>query len=325
MTDEWPTDGCRWLRPNHAVQLPLLCRTLTESEARNGNPYLTLSLTDRSGTIRGVIWNDAITPEEARESIGEVPCVVEVWARTEDYKGSVQLKISRISRSEDLVPYQFLPASEFDPDVMWGRLEQLLEKHVKTSPYELVLAEMFRVVGPRMQVSPAARNNHHAFSHGLLEHTLSMCELAVSIAEHYNKLHTALVRTPLLIAGVITHDIGKTVELDPVSREYTDNGELLGHIFVGVSIMRRAARAVDMRSDCELELAHLILSHHGRREWGSPVEPKTIEALILHQIDMLDSKVGMALSAFVAAGNRPWTEFIRPLGVRMRNRLATKE
>jgi 3'-5' exoribonuclease len=140
---------------------------------------------------------------------------------------------------------------------------------------------------PRFANSPAARGMHHAYIGGLLEHTLSMAAIATTLAQHYPH-----VNKDLLISGTLLHDMGKAIEYTmEESFEYSEDGRLVGHIVRAIVMVEKAAAELDFPENDLRHLIHLIASHHGTREWGSPVVPKTIEAILLHQLDLLDSRV----------------------------------
>jgi 3'-5' exoribonuclease len=157
--------------------------------------------------------------------------------------------------------------------------------------------------------APAAKGFHHNYIHGLLEHSVSVCHVASAIAEQYPD-----VNRDLLVSGAILHDIGKTIEFDYTTTiDYSDSGRLLGHIVLGEKIVADAiARLEAFPSELSLQLLHLILSHHGEKEYGSPIRPKTPEAFILNHADDIDAKANV-FQQKRAGNDDAWSEFNRPL------------
>jgi 3'-5' exoribonuclease len=263
---------------------PFLLQEVDNRTTRDGRPFLRLVLSDSSGQINGVFW--------------DVPTAVSSWARS----GLVALIEGRVARYRnapqiivaDMIPVpnpdmtDFLRSSGRSREEMIAELGQLVDtlsepwgniaRHILLDPAFL----------PRFADAPAARRMHHAYMGGLLAHTLSM----VTIARHLAGLYPG-VRRDLLIAGVLLHDMGKVYEYDTTTGiSVSEDGHLVGHILRGIVAVEQAAAALGSVSETDLrELIHLIASHHGTQEWGAPVTPKTLEAILLHQIDLLDSRV----------------------------------
>ena len=203
-------------------------------------------------------------------------------------------------------------ASEIDPDILWQRLIAMVEEVADPHLKQL----LFRVlsdpeVANRLRIAPAARGMHHAFRSGLLEHTLSMATTARALARHY-RLHEDMV-----VAGALLHDLGKIWELEiDSSIEYTDDGRLLGHLAIEVLYVDRTiAELPSFPAEHRRHLLHILLSHHGEYEFGSPRRPKTPEALLVHMADNLDSKMAGMLEAIGAGGaeDDAWSDFSRIL------------
>jgi 3'-5' exoribonuclease len=171
-------------------------------------------------------------------------------------------------------------------DEMWAELLARIES-VQDPALRKLLSAMVQQHGDRLRIWPAARRVHHAYRSGLLEHVLKIMEVSLFLADQYG------ARRDLLIAGALLHDIGKLQELSyETSTDYTIEGNLVGHIVIGVGMLRDAARAQgDVPEDLLIELQHLILSHHGELEFGSPVKPMTVEAFLLAAVDDLDAKL----------------------------------
>jgi len=239
--------------------------------------------------------------------------VVRVSCRAVSFKNVIQLSITDVARTEqmEVEPSDYLPLSKYDIGEMFSELLAIIETVESPHLKELLrnfmsdekTAELFRKV-------PAAKGLHHVYVGGLLEHTLSVTRLIDKTAGHYPG-----VDRDLLIAGAIIHDIGKTKELtcDGII-EYTDEGRLIGHIVIGLEMLNSQIASIKgFPPQLAVGLRHLVLSHHGMLEFGSPKRPKTIEAVILHQIDDLDAKVN-AFREFI--DNSPeddsdWTPYHR--------------
>ena len=170
--------------------------------------------------------------------------------------------------------------------------------------YEAAMAEH----GETLRLHPAAKAIHHACRGGLLEHVVSMAELALQVSTHYREVNRELV-----LIGVLFHDLGKIIEIGPMPiNEYTPPGRLVGHVVIGRDLLRDICREIDgFPSDVQLHLEHLILSHQGRKEFGSPVEPMTSEALVLSFVDDLDSKIAQLRDA---RDRGEGFQFLRPMG-----------
>jgi 3'-5' exoribonuclease len=198
-------------------------------------------------------------------------------------------------------PDEFLPASKRDRQEMMAELEKLISDMANVHLKKLLGAIVNDPdIRRRLLIAPAAKTMHHPYIGGLVEHVLSMCGLVVKVAEHYN----GKVNKDLLLAGAILHDIGKIYELTyQRSFDYTDEGKLLGHITLGVELIDSKLRLdKDFPRETAVLLKHMVLSHHGYLEFGSPKKPKTLEAMILYYIDDLDAKVA-AITALTAVNN----------------------
>ncbi|HEX3315800.1 MAG TPA: HD domain-containing protein [Gemmataceae bacterium] len=258
---------------------------------RQGNFYLQLELRDRTGSISARMWNATEFHFKSFEA-GEF---LRIKGKVQLYQGSLQILFTGFDRvSRDQVELgEFLPQSEKDPGRLFERLRTLLKME---NPHLRALVECFFLDEPLMAAlcqAPAGVRNHHAYLGGLLEHVVSMMEVADRILPLYPDLDR-----DLLLLGVFLHDIGKVRELSYQNVfGYTDEGQLLGHLNIGVEILDEKIRQVPELTgepfprELTLRLKHLILSHHGTHEHGSPRLPMTPEAVALHLIDNLDAKV----------------------------------
>jgi len=281
------------------------------AQKRNGDPYLTVTLTDKTGRIKGVVWDDA-QRIAAETGTGEV---VAVSGTVSAYRDALQLTIRDMRKvpQDSVDPSDFLPVSGRDMDRMFERLKGMTER--MQAPHWRALFKAFwedEALVKGFCAAPAAKKMHHAYVGGLLEHTLSMALLAQKIASHYKGIDQEL-----LLAGVILHDIGKIRELTAqVTIDYSDEGRLVSHIVLGLEILaEKLQRVKDFPVNQALLLKHLIISHHGSRAFGSPEPPKTVEAVLLNYIDEIDAKV-QGIREFIArepADGGSWTSFHRLL------------
>lgn len=277
---------------------------------RDGNPYLNVTVADRSGQIKAVVWDNA-TQIASATNAGDL---VRIQATAGEYRGMLQLVVKSMTTvpADELSPDDFLPASVRDVDKMFHRLRGLTET-ITSKPLH-ALMEAFWTDGDLVRLfkrAPAAKKMHHAFLGGLIEHTLSMSLLADKIAGHYSG-----VDRDLLIVGAVLHDIGKIRELAyDLNIDYTDEGRLLSHITIGLEIVDAKIKSLaGFPAELAALIKHMIVSHHGAREFGSPEPPKTIEAVLLNYIDEIDSRVN-AIREFMAADDpdAPWTSYHRLL------------
>lgn len=281
------------------------------SQKKDGNNYLTLVLGDKTGSIKGVLWDD-VDRLGARVSAGDF---VRARGTISEYRGELQFVIKDLNACppKDIDPSDFMPATRHDVAKMHEQLVQLT-----ASMKNLHLKKLFDAFWndqgfvESFTTAPAAKKMHHAFIGGLLEHTLSMAVLADKIAGHYRD-----VDRDLLIAGIILHDIGKVREFAyQTSIDYSDEGRLISHIVIAIQMVEdKIARLDNFPPETAMLIKHMIVSHHGEREFGSPEPPKTIEAVLLHFIDEMDSKVN-AIRDYVAAdtSDENWTGYHRLLG-----------
>ncbi len=296
---------------------PLLLREMARRTTKNNKPYLLGTLADKTGTIRAVFW--------------EVPAHVDAWVRpgvavlvtgkVTRYQEALQINISDLNPWLEPDMRLFLPVSYRPVEEMEADLQALMGS--LSAPWRALVEQVVLDpdLYPRIVAAPAARAMHHAYLGGLLEHTLSMARLAQVIAGHY-----PYVNLDLLLAGVLLHDVGKALAYEVESEfAYTTDGRLVGHIVRGITLVEMAAAELgDVPAEAVQELVHLIAAHHGTLEWGSPVVPKTLEAVLLHQIDLLDSRAQGFLDHFRQDnGNEEWssrpsamfrTELRRPAG-----------
>ena len=300
-------------REGQAVTSFFLVRAKEIRRRRNGEPFLSLSLGDRTGELPAVMWEGF---QEAAASLHDGD-VVKVQATVGSYQGERQLQVQRIrlaSEEDGVTLEDFLPRSPRDPalalDVLQAASRRMVDPHLRALLEDLWAdAEFVRAFSD----APAAKGLHHAYLGGLVEHTASVVALCEVMATHYEG-----VDRDLLVGSAILHDVGKLRELQwRGTFEYTDAGRLLGHITQGVLFVEERLRKFpDFPPPRRDQLLHNILSHHGELEWGSPKRPKTLEAVILHHVENLDGKVNQ-FQAFGREHRDPerpgWTTYIRLL------------
>ncbi len=286
----------------------------------NGSLYIHAVLADRTGQLVARMWN------ASREVFDSIPAsgLLHVTGRVESYKGKPQFIIDGVRGVDDasVDPSAFLPISDRDIEQMWNRLKEIL-RQVKNPDLLALIAkfmhdEKFVTAFKR---SPAARTNHHAYLGGLLEHTLSLLELSRVVLPRYPKVDADLVLT-----GIFLHDAGKTAELDHLtSFEYTNEGQLIGHIVLTAIWIAQKTREIELESGRQFPprllaaLQHIIVSHHGKYEFGSPKLPSTAEAVMVHYLDNLDAKLTMVFNAIDADPDdaSEWTKWVPALETRV--------
>jgi 3'-5' exoribonuclease len=292
-----------------AVRGSYLVKQKTVGTTRKGDLFISLTLADRTGEVDGKIWKDA-EQMSSRFQKGDV-CEVEGYAGS--YRGRIQITVSGIKAlKEETDPSIFLESAQVDPSEMMKSLRGIL-REVKNGHLRRLIE---RFLGDQRFVSlfksaPAAKSFHHNYLGGLLEHTLSVCQMSKLVAEHYPQLDR-----DLLLTATFLHDIGKIKELRlHPHMDYTDEGRLVGHLVLGTAMLdEKLGEIKGFPQEMAIRLKHLILSHHGQYEFGSPKVPKFLEAIALNLIDDLDAKIN-GLSRFMERDRQEgaWTEFNRLL------------
>ncbi len=292
-----------------AVRGSYLVKQKTVGTTRKGDLFISLTLADRTGEVDGKIWKDA----EQMSSRFQKGDVCEVVGNAGSYRGRIQITVSGIKAlKEEADPSIFLESAQVDPSEMMKSLRGIL-REVKNGHLRRLIE---RFLGDQRFVSlfksaPAAKSFHHNYLGGLLEHTLSVCQMSKLVAEHYPQLDR-----DLLLTATFLHDIGKIKELRlHPHMDYTDEGRLVGHLVLGTAMLdEKLGEIKGFPQEMAIRLKHLILSHHGQYEFGSPKVPKFLEAIALNLIDDLDAKIN-GLSRFMERDRQEgaWTEFNRLL------------
>jgi 3'-5' exoribonuclease len=274
------------------------------TSARTGKSWLQLELSDRTGRISGKMW-DHFEDASARFDRDDI---VKVQGQAKLYNDQIEMTVVQIlpAQESDYDLADFLPHTKEDVGKLYATLLEAIAG-VKNPFLKRLLSSVVEdpAVAPKLKRAPAAMTMHHAFIGGLLEHMVSLLGLMRGVADHYPELDR-----DLLIAGIVLHDIGKTEELSYARGfSYTSEGQLIGHIALGLGLVRRKIDAIpDFPRPLAVLIEHLILSHHGSREFGSPQLPQFREAVALHFLDDLDSKMA-AMRATIegSSGEGEWT------------------
>ena len=300
------------LREGDRLDDLFLVKSVRLSETKAGKDYLILTVVDRSGELSGPVWDNV----ETFQKVCVPGAFIQVTGIVQSYREKLQLKVDGIKEVDrnqvDLA--DFIAVSSKDLQQMAEEVQRLV-RSVKNPFLKKLLNHFFKAgdLWTKFQVAPAAKGIHHAYSGGLMEHSLSMARVAESLATHYEGVDRSL-----LLAGVLLHDIGKVDELvmDLGIVDYTDRGRLKGHLVIGSEMVAvAAARIPDFPQNLLEQVQHLILSHHGRQEFGSPTVPMTVEALLLSFIDDLDAKMNIleGLRRKMRGSQMQWTEYQRAL------------
>jgi len=272
-----------------------LCKQKTSLKSRSGKTYLSLKLQDKTGIVDAKVWelsNDIQSFEENE--------FIKVDGTIVSYNNDLQMKVAKIRRSEEgeYDPADYVPRTDKDLESLYNNLCAYISS-VKNSHIKRLLESIFledSVISARIKTHSAAKQMHHSYMGGLLEHTVNVADICEFLAEKYK-----FVDRDLLIAGALLHDVCKIIELSPFpTNDYTDDGQLLGHIVMGSELVgKHAANIERFPHQLETLIKHMVLSHHGIYEFGSPKLPKTVEAFLLHCADDLDAKIKMFEEAVV--------------------------
>jgi len=275
------------IKENDSVESFFLVEEKSSGITKTGNAYLKLKLVDRSGEIEGRIWT---LVENYAKSFGKDD-FVHVMGKAVSFQEHLQLNFTHIERvgEEEILFSDFFPMAEKNIDEMFRSLLEITQQ-IK-NPHLSQLLQLFwedESFIKLFKMAPASKWLHHNYLGGLLEHTLSIVQLVLKNASHYNGLNL-----DLLLTASILHDLGKVDELSyQRSFAYSDEGRLLGHILLGIERVEDKIRQLtDFPKDLSTLLKHLLLSHHGQYIWGSPKRPMTLEAVMLHYLDDMDAKI----------------------------------
>ena len=304
----------RNLKEGKSFQGFLLAQEAVYKVSTKGSEYLELKLSDASGDLKAFLW-DLRAIEGDMEAI-RADVFLRLKGAVTSYNGRLQLRLDKVRFAPDaeIADFSaFFPVSARPVPEMLAEMDGLIES-VKDPWIRRLLTDLFVEDGSlraAFALAPAAKSMHHAHLGGLLEHTLSVMGMAEGACAHYRDLNRDLV-----MAGVLLHDVGKTAELSyQRSFGYTDAGNLLGHIALEAQwINQTVGKIPAFPEELRLQILHIVLSHHGRLEFGSPVLPKTPEALLVHYLDDLDGKLEAMFRAMQdEASGGSWSPFSRAL------------
>lgn len=285
-----------------------LCKGKRSAETRNGKPYDNLILQDKTGTLDGKVWDpnsQGIADYDERDFI-------EVFGDVINYNGNLQLNIRQIRKAEEgeYNPADYMPTTDKSVDGMYEELtayiRQISNKYLRqVLEFYYIKDEAFI---KKFKAHSAAKTVHHGFSGGLLEHTLSVTRMCDYFATSYS-----ILNRDLLLSSAILHDIGKVKELsDFPDNDYTDEGQLIGHIVIGVEMINDAIRSIPgFPEKLAHELKHCIVAHHGELEYGSPKKPALAEAVALNMADSTDAKLQTLTELFKGKTGTDWLGYNR--------------
>ena len=264
----------------------LLVRTSEQRASSNGSHYLDMTLSDRTGDMNAKMWDGTVTPPQ-------VGSVIKLRAQVTEYNGRLQLRVNKLREAEEgeYEMSQLVPCAPYPPKQMLSEINDTLDS-MKNVTLRALVRELLSMAGDKLMYYPAAQRVHHAERSGLLHHTTSMLQTAKAMLKIYPWLDG-----DLLCAGVIAHDLSKISEMQSDEcgnvNDYTVDGLLLGHLVRGVTQVREAARRAGLAEDDEyvLLMEHMVISHHGEAEYGSPRPPMFPEAEMLHWIDLVDARM----------------------------------
>jgi 3'-5' exoribonuclease len=285
------------LKTGDKINQFFLIKRKERRRTRNGKDYLDLSVTDSTGTLAAKIWSEGVPRFDSLFNEGQFAAIA---GRIETFQDDLQLTIERIKGIQHWTSEQ-LESAGFDPDLLvpssplntaqlWEDLLALVESEIRHPALQQLTLALLKGQEEKWKAWPASKIYHHAYKGGLLEHTYRVVQLALSVVPLYPELNRDLILT-----GSILHDIGKLEELEGfLSAHNTLAGELFGHLALGWSMIREAAQCLSWDDPKLLaRLQHIILSHHGQLEFGSPILPQTREALMVHVLDDLEGKIKM--------------------------------
>jgi len=302
----------RDLQPGHFVSDIFVLAEARQAQGRNG-PFWGLKLQDSSGALEAKVFSP-LSQQYTGLAAGQI---VLAEGAVQTFRDQPQIIIERLeimaAEPDDALLRGLIPCSKIDPEILLEELEELLRQELKHGPWKKLCKRVLSdpEIRGKLLFAPGAKAIHHAYAGGLLEHTLAVCRICQSLCALYPDLDSEV-----LLTAAAFHDLGKAWELSSgLVRDYTDQGRLLGHIVIGLEkLLPHLAKVGGLDEELKAHFKHLLLSHHGELEYGSPRRPKTAEALVLHYADNLDAKLQTcreALGEEVAEGD--WSPYVRSL------------
>ena len=296
------------LHEGETIRNIYLCKGKRSAETRNGKPYDNVLLQDKTGTLDGKVWD----PNSQGIADYDEKDFIEVYGEVINYNGNLQLNIRQIRKAEEgeYNPADYMPTTDKSVDGMYEELtayiRQISNKYLRqVLEFYYIKDEAFI---KKFKAHSAAKTVHHGFSGGLLEHTRSVTRMCDYFATSYS-----ILNRDLLLSSAILHDIGKVKELsDFPDNDYTDEGQLIGHIVIGVEMLNEAIRSIpDFPERLAHELKHCIVAHHGELEYGSPKKPALAEAVALNMADSTDAKLQTLTELFKGKTGTEWLGYNR--------------
>ena len=291
----------------------LMVKSAEKKTDKNGRDYVDLNLGDKTGEMNAKIWNWAGTQE-----VPESGKPLKISGLVQEYNGRLQMRIEKWAPAgpEDGVDLsELVPAAPRTPEAMMTEIRETVAAFANEN-LKALTTEMLAMAGERLSWFPAAQRMHHAERSGLLHHMTDMLRMAKAALQVYPWLNH-----DLLCAGVILHDLGKLEELKSDRSgnvtDYTRDGQLLGHLVRGITLLNRAAEKTGVQGECVVLLEHMLLSHHGEAEYGSPRPPMFPEAEALHWIDMMDARMNTMKAAWEKTPEGAFSEKIFSLDRRV--------
>ena len=285
----------------------LLIKQSIKGVTTTGNPFMSLVLQDKSGDIEANLWDT----KDEHEKLFAAETIVRVGGEIHNYRGKNQLRIKSIRPAkpeENQSIVDLLPASDKSTEQLFEEIMQYLFE-MENPQIQRITRHILKKHQQNVLTFPAATRNHHDYVSGLADHVVSMLRLGKALLSIYPTLNK-----DLLYAGIILHDIGKVFELSgPIATTYTVEGNLLGHISIMVTEISKTADELEIEGEEVMLLQHMVLSHHGKEEWGSPKRPMIKEAEMLHYIDNIDAKMMMLDRALEKTKPGEFSERLFPL------------
>lgn len=283
---------------------------LDTKKTNAGKDFALITIRDSTGSLNGVMW-DRVEP--ILDGTVRTESFAEITGRVGQYRNQLQLVVESIKpiHPDKVDKSCFMPVGPIPAETLLAELDKIIAS-VEDRDYKMLLVAIFQddeALRDQFAKAPSALKMHQAYIGGLLEHTLQVLNVAQSIAKNYPGFDK-----DLLVAATLLHDIGKIREFDyEVVIRYTDSGRLIGHIVIGIELVHEKIRKIGgFPPQKEMLLTHTILAHHGEREWGSPKRPKTLEALILHFADLIDSRLStfMDHKKIGEEQGRAWSDYL---------------
>lgn len=286
----------------------------TRGITRSNQPFVKCLFRDKRAKVEAPLWSDHALLHESESWVEGGALRIQVRGRF-DLRFGMQadlLAVRPVTEQDARDGYDFddlVEDGQIPADELFRKLQTLIDSHIDSPPLRQLVETILAEQHDLFMKMPAAQSFHHSYTSGLLEHVWSMTRIGYFLAEHYAKYYDNLdppINRSIVMAATILHDIGKLRELayHPVEARYTTEGRLISHIIIGRDMVREAAQRIDgFPKELLLRLEHAILAHHGKREFGAPVLPQTIEALLVSYIDDLDAKMNIAARTLLRPGN----------------------